>query len=103
VCRDRGQGAHQAMTDSLDPFSLEGRYRLLLQVAEAANSHLELSGVLEALAGALRLVVPLDGIGVVTVEGDDKVRPHAVHVEGLARRSGETVSEVLSRALDRPA
>ena len=58
----------------------EDKYRLLLQVSEAANGQLEFAGVLDAVARALTPIVPLDAIGVVSLR-DERVRIHAIHTE----------------------
>ncbi len=87
------------------PWSGEEKYRLLLGVAEAANVHLDLSGVLEAVASSLRSLAPIDGIAVVTVEGD-RLRRHALHVVGVPRVEGEPVEATYARvraAHDLPA
>jgi formate hydrogenlyase transcriptional activator len=77
----------------------EDRYRLLLQVSEAANSQLDLGGVLEELALVLLPLVDLDGIGIVTVSGD-RLRPHAIYVRGVEPISGESPRGRVVRALD---
>jgi formate hydrogenlyase transcriptional activator len=77
----------------------EDRYRLLLQVAEAVNSQLDLGGLLEELANVLVPLVDLDGMGIVTVSGD-RLRPHAIFVKGVEPRSGESARARIARALD---
>jgi formate hydrogenlyase transcriptional activator len=77
----------------------EARYRLLLQVAEAASSQLELAGVLEAVERALRRFVPVDAVAVVSIDGN-RLRPHALHVARLPRRKGEPVGRTLERAIE---
>jgi formate hydrogenlyase transcriptional activator len=79
--------------------SPEDKYRLLLHVAEAANAHLDLFGVLEEVDAALVPLVALDGIGIVTVNGEE-LRPHAIHVRGMAPKHGETFDGRVARALD---
>ena len=49
------------------------RHRLLLEVAEAANSHLDLDGVLDALATGLRPLVHVDGFGLATMLGREHI------------------------------
>jgi hypothetical protein len=44
-------------------WSGEAKYRALLAVAQAANSQRDLSRVLEAVAGALEGLVPIDLVG----------------------------------------
>lgn len=76
----------------------EEKYRLLLEVSEAANSQLELARVLGAVARALRPIIPVDGIGVVTVDRDS-LHPHALHIEGVEHRTGESFADTVARAL----
>ncbi|HET9793906.1 MAG TPA: sigma 54-interacting transcriptional regulator [Thermoanaerobaculia bacterium] len=83
------------------PKSGEEKYRLLLQVSEAANAQRDLAAVLEAVARALKPFVPVDAIAAITIEGD-VARTHAIHIEGVERRPGEPVEETMARALDIP-
>jgi formate hydrogenlyase transcriptional activator len=83
------------------PKSGEEKYRLLLQVSEAANAQRDLAGVLEAVARALKPFVPVDAIAAITIDGD-VARTHAIHIEGVERRPGEPVEETMARALDIP-
>ena len=76
----------------------ERNYRLLLEVAEAANAHLDLDRVLEAVSVALRPLVHVDAISVSILSGHDKVRLLALHSGGL-RRPGETLGRTLNRLL----
>jgi formate hydrogenlyase transcriptional activator len=69
-------------------WSGEAKYRALLAVAQAANAKRDLSSVLEALAGALEGLVPIDLLGVVTHERE-AVRARAIHFRNAPRRSGE--------------
>src|SRR6266404_7726225 len=65
--------------------SLEIRYgtdssaQLILEVAKAASSHLELAEVLESLIVALKPTIRFDAIAVFVIEGDS-VRLHSLHV-----------------------
>ena len=79
--------------------TLEQQYRTLLAVSEAVNAHLSLDGVLAAVAGVLRPLVPVDALGIVTVDGET-LRPHAVHIEGQAHRTGESLHEAVARLLE---
>ena len=56
------------------------RYRLLLEIVQAANSHLDLVRVLEAVTAAVRPLVHLDGAVVLTRSRDGLVRPASVFV-----------------------
>jgi len=79
----------------------EEKYRLLLRVSEAANGQLEFAGVLDAVARSLTPIVPLEAIAVMTRVGD-RIYPHALHVEGLDRRPGETFGELAARVEKHP-
>src|SRR5215831_18134833 len=75
----------------------EVRAQLILEVAKAAGSHLELPDVLESLLVALKPTSHFDAIAVSVIEGDN-VRLHSLHVEGLHRKPGEPIESVLARA-----
>jgi len=77
----------------------EEKYRLLLQVSAAANARLDFAAVLDATARALTPIVPLQAVAVVTVR-EARVLLHALHVEGVERRPGESVAETLGRAAE---
>ncbi|MEO8503875.1 MAG: sigma 54-interacting transcriptional regulator [Acidobacteriota bacterium] len=87
------------MPKSPPPTASDQRYALLLKVSQAANSRLELAGVLDAVAKALRPLCAVDAIGVVTVKGD-RVQPHALHVRHVKYRAGDTFASTVARALD---
>src|SRR5436190_7781972 len=70
--------------------------QLILDVAKAASSHLELAEVLESLIIALKPTSRFDAIAVFVIEGDD-VRLHSLHVERVGRRPGESVESVIAR------
>jgi len=76
-------------------------YELLLEISRAANSHLELPAVLKAAAECLSPKVPLDGIAVVSVEGD-RVRPHSLYSIKTDIAPGDSFQTVASRALHVP-
>jgi formate hydrogenlyase transcriptional activator len=67
----------------------EAKYQALLAVAQAANSRRDLSSVLDAVAGALENLVPIDLIGVVTHE-PAAVRARAIYFRSAPRASGES-------------
>jgi hypothetical protein len=74
-------------------------YRLLLEVAEAANSQLDLDGLLEAVAGALKPTVRVDAVSVVIpCENGDNVRLLALYATHL-RKPGESLGRALNRLL----
>src|SRR5579864_1864670 len=84
------------MRDTL--FSMNGtiqerpeiRAQLILDVAKAASSHLELPEVLESLIGVLKPMIRFDAISVFVIEGE-YARLHSLHVERVGRRPGESV------------
>src|SRR5689334_4172999 len=76
----------------------EEKYRLLLEVSEAANSQLELAAVLEAVTHGLAPSIPVQGVSVTTVDGD-LLRPQAIYVEGVDRRQGDSFADVVARWL----
>jgi formate hydrogenlyase transcriptional activator len=67
----------------------EAKYQALLAVAQAANSQRDLSKVLEAVAGALAGLVPIDLIGVSTHERG-RVRARAIFMSSDPRRPDES-------------
>jgi formate hydrogenlyase transcriptional activator len=79
----------------------ERNYRLLLQVAEAANSRLDLDGLLEAVVGALRPSVPVDAVSVAIPCDQGNVRVLALHGTHF-RKSGESLGRALNRLLATP-
>ena len=72
-----------------EPWSGEAKYRALLEISEAANRHLELSRVLDSVAAALHGLVPIDGVGLMTREGE-VFRPVAVYHRNVSRGDRET-------------
>jgi formate hydrogenlyase transcriptional activator len=74
----------------------EAKYQALLAVAQAANSRRDLSMVLDAVAGALEDLVPIDLIGVVTHE-PAWVRARAIHFRRAPRDSGESQDAYVRR------
>ena len=84
--------------NSDDESMREPNYRLLLDVAEAANSELDLDGVLAALVGALKARVRVDAISVATPSGENAVRLIALAATKL-RKPGEPLGRMLNRLL----
>jgi formate hydrogenlyase transcriptional activator len=74
----------------------EAKYQALLAVAQAANARRDLSSVLDAVAGALEDLVPIDLIGVVTHE-PAWVRARAIYFRRAPRDSGETQDAYVRR------
>jgi hypothetical protein len=80
----------------------EDKYRLLLEVSEAANSRLEIAAVLEAVASALSPSIQVEGVGVVTLDGEHLV-PHALYIKGVERHAGDSFADVMARWLHVPS
>src|SRR5215475_12518576 len=78
-------------------YAIQSSAQLILDVAKAASSHLDLPEVLEALIVALKPTIRFDGIGVIVIEGQ-YARLHSLHLEPVGRRPGESVESVLARA-----
>src|SRR5260370_18573343 len=78
-------------------YGTQSRAQLILDVAKAASSHLELSAVLESLIVALKPTTHFDAISVFVIEGE-YVRLQSLHVERVGRRPGESVESVVARA-----
>ena len=79
-----------------EQWSGEEKYRALLEISEAANRHLELSRVLDSVAAALQGLVPIDGVGLMTREGE-VFRPVAVYHRNVSRGEGETELAYIQR------
>ncbi len=75
--------------------------RLLLRVAEQANSQADFQAVLAATHDALQPLVQLRGLGVVTVEGDVG-RIHSIYGDGVEQRQGDTFRDLAERFHGRP-
>lgn len=87
---------------SSSTLSAEERYRLLIEVSEAANSELEIAAVLEAVFNALAPSIDLDAVGVTTITGG-ALSPHAIYIRGVERRQGDSWTDVMSRWLNLPS
>ena len=74
----------------------EAKYQALLAVAQAANSRRDLSSVLDAVAGALQELVPIDLLGVVTHEPTG-VRARGIYFRRAPRGSGESPDAYVRR------
>ena len=77
-------------------YAIQSSAQLILDVAKAASSHLDLAEVLEALIEALKPTIRFDAIGVIVIEGEF-ARLHSLHMERVGRRPGESVESVLAR------
>ena len=80
-------------------WSGEAKYQALLAVAQAANAQRDLSAVLEAVAGALEGLVPVDIVGVVTHERGG-VRNRAIYLRSDPRRLDESQEAYVRRISD---
>jgi len=78
-------------------YGIQSSAQLILEVAKAASSHLELPEVLESLIVALKPTIRFDAIAVFVIEGE-YTRLHSLHVERVGRRPGESVESVVLRA-----
>jgi formate hydrogenlyase transcriptional activator len=78
-------------------YAIQSTGQLIVEVAKAASSHLDLAEVLEALIRALKPTIRFDAIGVVVIEGE-YARLHSLHLEPVGRTPGESVESVLARA-----
>lgn len=83
-----------------DHYSPEA-YRLLLEISRAANSESALPAVLKAAAQYLDSKVHLDGIAVMSLNGD-RLRPHSLYSIKASIEPGDSFRTVASRALQVP-
>jgi formate hydrogenlyase transcriptional activator len=74
----------------------EEKYRLLLQVSEAASSQIEIAAVLEAVVEGLDPAMNVQALAVTTIDGD-MVVPHAVYIRGVERRQGDSFADIIAR------
>src|SRR5215813_11976261 len=79
-------------------YAIQSSAQLILDVAKAASSHLDLAEVLEALIVALKPTIRFAGIGVIVIEGQ-YARLHWIHLEPVGCRLGESVESVAARAV----
>src|SRR5258707_12369949 len=77
-------------------YGIQSSAQLILEVAKAASSHLELAEVLESLIAALKPTIRFDAISVFVIEGE-YVRLHSLHVERVGRRAGESLESLVAR------
>src|SRR5216117_3066631 len=83
--------------ESLDiRYGAQSSAQLILDVAKAASSHLELAEVLESLIVSLKPTIRFDAVAVSVIEGE-YVRLHSLHVKRVGRRPGESVESVIAR------
>ena len=79
-------------------WSGEEKYRAILSISEAANAHLDLSALLDAVALALEGLVPIDNIGVIGCEAG-VAKSISGHVRATPRRSDEPEGTYVDRVL----
>jgi formate hydrogenlyase transcriptional activator len=77
----------------------DAKYRAILAVSEAANEHLDLSALLEAVAVALDDLVPIDNIGVLGREGGPS-KGISGHIRSKPRHRGEAEWAYVGRVLN---
>ena len=71
--------------------------RVILDVSKAISAHLELTDVLEALIAGLKPTVAFDAVSVVVLDRE-YARLHSLYIEGLERKSHESVQSILREA-----
>jgi len=78
-------------------YERESTAQLILEVSKAANSHLDLAQVLDAVAVALNPKIHFNAVAVTVIERD-QARLYSVHLEGLDTKPGESIESVVARA-----
>jgi formate hydrogenlyase transcriptional activator len=76
----------------------ETSVQVILEVAKAIGSHLELTDVLQALLAHLKPTVAFEAVSVVVLDGD-YAKLQSLYIEGLERRSHESVQSMLARSI----
>jgi formate hydrogenlyase transcriptional activator len=74
----------------------EKKAKLILEVAQAIGSQLEMADLLAALNNTLKPIVHFDAVAIVILEGE-VVRMHWAHVEGILRQAGECFESAITR------
>ncbi|HEY0513385.1 MAG TPA: sigma 54-interacting transcriptional regulator [Thermoanaerobaculia bacterium] len=85
------------METSSQRLTAEEKYRLLLEVSEAANSQIEIAAVLEAVVEGLEPAIHVDALAVTTIDDGGHLVPHAVYIRGVERRQGDSFADILAR------
>jgi formate hydrogenlyase transcriptional activator len=70
--------------------------QLILDLSKAANAHLDLDGVLQALSHGLRPEIAFDALALLVCEGEE-TRLQALHVADWPRRQGESLLAYVRR------
>jgi formate hydrogenlyase transcriptional activator len=71
---------------------------IILEVAKAISSHLDLTDVLEALVASIKPTVAFDAVSVVVLDGEH-AKLQSLHIEKLVRKSNESVQSLLQRSI----
>jgi len=71
---------------------------VILEVAKAISSHLDLTDVLEALVASIKPTVAFDAVSVVVLDGE-YAKLQSLHIEKLERKSNESVQSLLERSI----
>jgi formate hydrogenlyase transcriptional activator len=74
----------------------EKEAQIILEVAQAIGTQLEMTDLLAALNNTLKPIVHFDAVGIVILEGD-VVSVHCAHLEGVPRNTGECFESVVTR------
>src|SRR5688500_14579114 len=72
--------------------------QVILEVAKAISSHLELTDVLEALIACLKPTVAFDAVSVVVLDGEF-AKVQSLYIQGLERKPRESVQSILERSI----
>jgi hypothetical protein len=76
--------------------AIESNAQVILEVAKAIGARLELSDVLAAPTATLKPIVHSEAVSVGILEGE-VVRTYWAHVEGFARKAGESLESFAAR------
>jgi formate hydrogenlyase transcriptional activator len=74
----------------------EKKAQIILELAQAIGTQLEMPELLAALNEALAPIVHFDAISIMILEGD-LVTVHWTHVEGVCQQAGESVASLVDR------
>ena len=74
----------------------EKRAKLILEVAQAIGTQLEMSDLLAALNDTLKPIVHFDAVAIMILEGD-AIGIQWAHLEGFPRKAGECFESVVTR------
>ncbi|HEX3229298.1 MAG TPA: GAF domain-containing protein, partial [Pyrinomonadaceae bacterium] len=74
----------------------EKRAKLILEVAQAIGTQLEMSELLAALNNTLKPIVHFDAVAIMILEGD-AIGIQWAHLEGFPRKVGECFESVVTR------